>query len=68
MAEDMTDKLVKIDTDHYCPVCGSSEIECCYTNFENDSVYITSTCINCESKFVFTYWIDSALIIYDGRR
>ena len=68
MAKDMTDELVMLDTDRYCPVCGSREVEYGEANFENDSVYITSTCNTCKSRFTFTYWVDGALIDHDGRR
>ena len=68
MAESMKDELVWIDTDRYCPVCGSRDIDYGEMDYDTDSVYMKATCNHCDSKFTFGYWVKDAYIDEDGRR
>lgn len=64
--ENMTDELVMLDTDRYCPVCGSSNIDGDEFTFSSDVIYNECHCNECDSVFTFAYWVKDALIDKDN--
>lgn len=62
----LTDELVFLDTDCYCPVCGSSNIGNDNFEFSSDVIYNRCTCDECGSKFTFAYWVRDATIDKDN--
>lgn len=63
----MEDKIIKVDNDYTCPVCGSTAIEGGSVDFETNGVYQSCICADCGSGFVFGYEIRDAYITCDGR-